>query len=158
VCRGGQSRRSPGADHHPRRAFALIIFCKGRKRSVRLAVYLCPHEQHADPVPRCRLWHADHLLELRHVAVDRDRLLTDDPRARLQPAESLSAGLMAATGEPDVSIAAVLLDTIADSAAAAGVAATGAIILTHGGWYSPDPAVALTIAIVVAWTALALIR
>ncbi len=61
-------------------------------------------------------------------------------------------------GEEDLSVAAVLLDTIADAAAAAGVAATGAIILATGGWYWLDPAVALAIAAVVAYHALALIR
>lgn len=58
----------------------------------------------------------------------------------------------------DPSVAAVLLDTLADAAAAAGVAATGAIILATGGWYWLDPAVALTIAIVVGYHAVALIR
>ena len=43
-------------------------------------------------------------------------------------------------------------------AAAAGVAVVGAIILATGGWYWLDPAVALTIAVVVACHALALIR
>ena len=57
----------------------------------------------------------------------------------------------------DLSIAAVLLDTIADAAAAAGVAAAGAIILATGGWYWLDPAVALVIAVVVAYHASALI-
>jgi cobalt-zinc-cadmium efflux system protein len=61
-------------------------------------------------------------------------------------------------GERDLSVAAVLLDTIADAAAAAGVAATGAVILASGGWYWLDPAVALTIAVVVAYHAVALIR
>ena len=60
--------------------------------------------------------------------------------------------------EHDLSIAAVLLDTIADAAAAAGVAVAGAIILATGGWYWLDPAVALAIAVVVAYHALALIR
>src|SRR5947209_60644 len=60
--------------------------------------------------------------------------------------------------EHDLSVAAVLLDTIADAAAAAGVAAAGAIILATGGWYWLDPAVALTIALVVAYHAIALIR
>ena len=55
-------------------------------------------------------------------------------------------------------MAAVLLDTIADAAAAAGVAVTGAIILAMGGWYWLDPAVALAIAVVVAYHAFALIR
>ena len=55
-------------------------------------------------------------------------------------------------------MAAVLLDTIADAAAAAGVAATGPIILATGGWYWLDPAVALAVAAVIAYHALALIR
>jgi cobalt-zinc-cadmium efflux system protein len=60
--------------------------------------------------------------------------------------------------EQDLSIAAVLLDTVADAAAAAGVAAAGAIILASGGWYWLDPAVALAIAVVVAYHAFALLR
>lgn len=59
--------------------------------------------------------------------------------------------------ERDLSVAAILLDTIADAAAAAGVAATGAIILVTGGWYWLDPTVALVIAVVVAYHAFALI-
>jgi cobalt-zinc-cadmium efflux system protein len=62
------------------------------------------------------------------------------------------------SGERDMSVAAVLLDTIADAAAAAGVAATGAIILATGGWYLLDPAVALAIAVIVAYHAFALVR
>lgn len=58
----------------------------------------------------------------------------------------------------DLSVAAVLLDTIADAAAAAGVAITGAIILAAGGLFWLDPAVALAIAAVISWHALALIR
>jgi cobalt-zinc-cadmium efflux system protein len=60
-------------------------------------------------------------------------------------------------GSRDLSVAAVLLDTVADAAAAAGVAVAGAIILVTGGWYWLDPAVALAIAIVVAYHACALI-
>jgi cobalt-zinc-cadmium efflux system protein len=67
-------------------------------------------------------------------------------------------GAQAAKQERDLSVAAVLLDTIADAAAAAGVALTGAIIAVTGGWYWLDPAVALTIAVVIAYHALALIR
>jgi cobalt-zinc-cadmium efflux system protein len=58
----------------------------------------------------------------------------------------------------DLSVAAVLLDTIADAAAAAGVAAAGGVILVTGGWYWLDPAVALVIAAVVAYHAFALVR
>jgi|SRR6185312_1587218 cobalt-zinc-cadmium efflux system protein len=61
-------------------------------------------------------------------------------------------------GGRDLSVSAVLLDTVADAAAAAGVAVVGAIILATDGWYWLDPAVALTIAVVVAYHALALIR
>jgi cobalt-zinc-cadmium efflux system protein len=51
-----------------------------------------------------------------------------------------------------------LLDTAADAAAAAGVAVAGAIILATHGLYWLDPAVALAIAVVVAYHAIALIR
>jgi cobalt-zinc-cadmium efflux system protein len=60
--------------------------------------------------------------------------------------------------ERDLSVAAVLLDTAADAAAAAGVAVAGAIILVTHGWYWLDPAMALAIAVVVAYHAIALIR
>jgi cobalt-zinc-cadmium efflux system protein len=62
------------------------------------------------------------------------------------------------TDEHDLSVAAVLLDTIADATAAAGVAATGAIILATGGWSWLDPAVAFAIVVVVSCHASALIR
>jgi cobalt-zinc-cadmium efflux system protein len=60
--------------------------------------------------------------------------------------------------ERDLSVAAVLLDTVADAAAAAGVAAAGGIILATGGWYWLDPAVAVTVAVIVAYHASRLIR
>lgn len=59
--------------------------------------------------------------------------------------------------EPNLSVAAVMLDTVADAAAAAGVAAAGAIILATGGWYWLDPAIALVIATVVTFHAVRLI-
>ena len=62
------------------------------------------------------------------------------------------------TGSRDLSVAAVLLDTVADAAAAAGVAATGGIILATGGWYWLDPAVALVIAMIVGYHAAILLR
>jgi len=61
-------------------------------------------------------------------------------------------------GDRDVSVAAVLLDTVADAAAAAGTAVAGGIILATGGWYWLDPVVALVIALVVAGHAIVLIR
>lgn len=57
-----------------------------------------------------------------------------------------------------LNVKAVLLDTAADAATAAGVAASGAIILAAGGWYWLDPAVALAIAIVVVYHAQKLLR
>jgi cobalt-zinc-cadmium efflux system protein len=105
-----------------------------------------------------------------------DRLITYTPQVRGLPVlvvSGIAALVMAAgvlvlrgdrddsegeAGERDLSVAAVLLDTIADAAAAAGVAATGAIILATGGWYWLDPAVALVIAVIVAYHAFALIR
>jgi cobalt-zinc-cadmium efflux system protein len=53
---------------------------------------------------------------------------------------------------------AVVLDTLADSAAAAGVAITGAIILARPTLSWLDPAVALIIGAVIGYQALALIR
>lgn len=57
----------------------------------------------------------------------------------------------------DLSMESVLLDSLADAAAALGVAITGAIILATHGAYFLDPLVALLIALVVARHALRLI-
>ena len=75
------------------------------------------------------------------------------------PAESEIDALTAAPvdGECEI-LCELLLDTVADAAAAAGVAVTGGIILATGGWYWLDPAVALVIAVVVAYHALVLVR
>jgi cobalt-zinc-cadmium efflux system protein len=61
-------------------------------------------------------------------------------------------------GTEDLNVKAVLLDTAADAAAAAGVAISGAIILGTGGWYWLDPATALLIAVIVGYHALKLTR
>ena len=61
-------------------------------------------------------------------------------------------------GEGDLNVKAVLLDTAADSAAAAGVAISGAIIFGTGGLYWLDSATALAIAIVVGYHAAKLLR
>ena len=61
-------------------------------------------------------------------------------------------------GTEDLNVRAVLLDTAADAAAAAGVAASGAVILATGGWYWLDPATALVIAVIVGYHALKLTR
>jgi cobalt-zinc-cadmium efflux system protein len=60
-------------------------------------------------------------------------------------------------GGQDLNLKAVLLDTAADAAAAAGVAVSGAVIAITGGWYWLDPAVALVIATVFGYHAVALI-
>jgi cobalt-zinc-cadmium efflux system protein len=105
-----------------------------------------------------------------------DRLVTHMPQVHGLPvlvvsgiaAVVMTAGALVLRGDGedgegqsearDLAVAAVLLDTIADAAAAAGVAAAGGIILATGGWYWLDPAVALVIAVVVAYHAFALIR
>jgi cobalt-zinc-cadmium efflux system protein len=61
-------------------------------------------------------------------------------------------------GDKDLNVKAVLLDTAADAAAAAGVAVSGAVILGAGGWYWLDPAVALTIAVIIGYHAQKLVR
>jgi cobalt-zinc-cadmium efflux system protein len=61
-------------------------------------------------------------------------------------------------GTEDLNVKAVLLDTAADAAAAAGVAVSGAIILSTGGWYWLDPATALAIAVIIGYHALKLTR
>jgi cobalt-zinc-cadmium efflux system protein len=61
-------------------------------------------------------------------------------------------------GGGTLNMRAVLLDTAADAAAAAGVAVTGAVILATDGFYWLDPTVALLIAIVVGYQALGLLR
>jgi cobalt-zinc-cadmium efflux system protein len=114
------------------------------------------------------------ILELLVAAVALDRLLTHRVQVDGLPVLVMSgvaavAMLVGALilradeddkegGERDLSVSAVLLDTVADAAAAAGVAVVGAIIFATGGWYWLDPAIALTIAVVVAYHALALIR
>jgi cobalt-zinc-cadmium efflux system protein len=60
--------------------------------------------------------------------------------------------------EEDLNVKAVLLDTAADAAAAAGVAVSGAVILGAGGWYWLDPAVALVIAVIIGYHAQKLVR
>jgi len=56
-----------------------------------------------------------------------------------------------------LSVRAVLLDTVADAAAAAGVALIGGIIWALHGAYWLDPVVALIIAIVIGWHAIRLL-
>lgn len=57
----------------------------------------------------------------------------------------------------DLNIRAVLLDTAADAAAAAGVAVSGGVIYATGGNYWLDPTAALVISVVVAYHSLRLL-
>ena len=60
-------------------------------------------------------------------------------------------------GHGALNVRAVLLDTVADAAAAAGVAATGGVILAAHGVYWLDPAVALVISVVIGYHAVRLL-
>jgi cobalt-zinc-cadmium efflux system protein len=61
-------------------------------------------------------------------------------------------------GDEALSVRAVLLDTVADAAAAAGVAISGGIILATGSFDWLDPTVALVIAVVIGYQAFRLLR
>jgi cobalt-zinc-cadmium efflux system protein len=112
------------------------------------------------------------LLEVLVIIAAAERLVTRSPEVHGLPvlvvsgvaALTMTVGALVLRGDVDdedggdLSVAAVLLDTIADAAAAAGVAATGGIILATGGWYWLDPAVALVIAVAIGYHALALLR
>jgi cobalt-zinc-cadmium efflux system protein len=114
------------------------------------------------------------VLEILVVGAAAERLLTRTPQVHGLPvlivsgvaALTMTAGALVLRADADaddadgrdLSVTAVLLDTTADAAAAAGVAATGGIILATGGWYWLDPAVALIIAVVIAYHALSLLR
>jgi cobalt-zinc-cadmium efflux system protein len=114
------------------------------------------------------------ILEVLVVGTAAERLLTRTPQVHGLPvlivsgvaALTMTAGALVLRADADgddadgrdLSVAAVLLDTIADAAAAAGVAVAGGIILATRGWYWLDPAVALIIAMVIAYHALALLR
>ena len=135
---------------------------------------------HPDPTSVAALVNCGWLLglELLVASAAADRLITRTPQVDGLPvlvasgiaALVMTAGALILRGdgnaddgaggaqEGDLSVAAVLLDTVADAVAAAGAAAAGGIILATGGWYWLDPAVALAIAVVVAYHAVALIR
>lgn len=70
----------------------------------------------------------------------------------------LCARILGSIDSDDFNMRSVMLDTVADAAAAIGVAISGAIILVAQGVYRLDAAVALAIALVVGYHALRLIR
>jgi cobalt-zinc-cadmium efflux system protein len=120
------------------------------------------------------------LLELLVAAAAIDRLVTGVPVVRGLPVLIVSAvaaivmtggalilggGLDDDAGEDDdsddhghrLSVRAVLLDTVADAAAAAGVALTGGVIWVLHGAYWLDPAAALVIAVAIGWSTIRLL-
>lgn len=70
----------------------------------------------------------------------------------------IGCALILGNVEGDLNMESVMLDTVADAAAAIGVAISGAIILVTGGAYWLDSLVALLIALVVGYHAIRLIR
>lgn len=70
----------------------------------------------------------------------------------------LCARILGSIESDDFNMRSVMLDTVADAAAAIGVAVSGAIILVAHGVYWLDAAVALAIAIVIGYHAVRLIR
>ena len=60
--------------------------------------------------------------------------------------------------EEDLNMKSVILDTVADTAAAIGVAISGGIIFALKGFYWLDPAVALAVALVIGYHTLKLLR
>ena len=61
-------------------------------------------------------------------------------------------------GHHDLNVRAVMLHLFADAAAAAGVAAAGAVILATGRFEWLDPTLSLLIAVLIAWEAFKLVR
>lgn len=112
-------------------------------------------------------------LSLAVVAGAADRLITGTPPVQGLPVVIASGtaaivmflGALILDGDDDdrddgdrLNMRAVLLDTVADAAAAVGVAVAGGVILATGGYDWLDPAVGLVIALVVAYHALRLLR
>jgi cobalt-zinc-cadmium efflux system protein len=97
------------------------------------------------------------------------RLMTHTPQVNGLPVvivSAIAAGLMLigarilggdVDDDEDLNMRAVLLDTVADAAAASGVAITGFVILASGGWYWLDPAAAVVIATIIGYHALGLV-
>jgi cobalt-zinc-cadmium efflux system protein len=119
------------------------------------------------------------ILSLLVIAGAVDRLATGPPQVDGLPVLIVSAaasmvmviGVVILGGDADadadddddddggnLNMRAVVLDTAADAAAAAGLAVTGGVILATGRFYWLDPTVALLIAIVVGYHALVLLK
>lgn len=70
----------------------------------------------------------------------------------------VGCALTVGDADGDLSVESVMLDSLADAAAAIGVAISGTIILVTDGLYWLDSAMALVIAVVVGYCAIKLIR
>jgi cobalt-zinc-cadmium efflux system protein len=70
----------------------------------------------------------------------------------------ITCALILGDVEGDLNMQSVMLDTVADAAAALGVAISGAVILITGGLFWLDSVVALIIAVVIGYHAARLIR
>jgi cobalt-zinc-cadmium efflux system protein len=101
------------------------------------------------------------------VAVEAIRRLANQaPPVEALPVVMISAiaavvmllGALVLRGDHDLNVRSVLLDTAADAVTAASVAITGVVMLVAGGLYRLDPAVALVIAVVIAYRAVSLLR
>jgi cobalt-zinc-cadmium efflux system protein len=68
-------------------------------------------------------------------------------------AAMVTCALILGDVDDDLSMQSVMLDTLADAAAAVGVALSGTVILATGGTYWLDSAVALAVALVVGYHA-----
>jgi cobalt-zinc-cadmium efflux system protein len=112
-------------------------------------------------------------VEILVAAAAADRLLTKTPEVSglavlivsAVAAIVMTAGALVLHGssgedddDADLSVAAVLLDTAADAAAAGVVAVVGAIILAVHGLFWLDPLAALLVAAAISWHAMALIK
>ena len=73
-------------------------------------------------------------------------------------AAMIACALILGDVEGDLNMQSVMLDTVADAAAALGVAVSGGVILITGGLFWLDSVVALIIAVVVGYHAVRLIR
>ena len=108
------------------------------------------------------------LITLAVAAEAIDRLVNGSPEIHGLPvlvisviaagAMILCARILGSIESDDFNMRSVMLDTVADAAAAIGVAVSGAIILAAHGMYWLDAAVALAIAVIVGYHAVRLIR
>ncbi|MGH2904979.1 MAG: cation diffusion facilitator family transporter [Solirubrobacteraceae bacterium] len=135
-----------------------------------LALRMSRKDGHSRATSYAALGNASFLLAVTAVVIAEalDRLTNGAPHVAGLPVivVSIIAGvvmgicalIIGTVEENDLNMRSVMLDTLADGISAAGVAASGAVILATGGVYWLDSAVALGIAAVIAYHAVNLIR